>query len=451
MLFQFGRQLVVVALASGLALTAFGCSGDGASDDATGQTGEALDANEQPAFDFFVGKGLTTFQAAGIVGNLVQESNVSPTAVEPGGPGRGIAQWSVGGRWDSDANDNVVAYAAKQKESVYSLNLQLEFIWYELTTFGYGFSALKATTNVADAEYAFQRDYEVCGTCDQSNRLAYANAALAAYGAIPYGATYVAQSFPLATTTLKMTAGQVVPSSITLKNSGTKAWDSHTRIGTTQPRDRASAFADSTWISSSRAAAVTGTVAPGASYKFEFDLKAPEKVGTYDEFFGVVEEGVAWFGDPGQGGPLDSDIEVKIQVLPADGSDAGEETSEDGGTVAVVLPDGGVDEPASSSTADEPASSTDGDARNGSQSGGCSVSAVGASTNDRQKDASALLAFVALGVALVARSRRSFRSRAIALAQEGLDRDGLSTHAEKHFREQVRERLRWCADKSGYF
>lgn len=408
MLFQFGRKLVIGALATGLAVTAFGCSGNGGSEDATGQTGEALDANEQPAFDFFVGKGLTTFQAAGIVGNLVQESNVSPTAVEAGGPGRGIAQWSVGGRWDTDSNDNAVSYAAKESMSVYSLDLQLDFIWYELTTFGYGFSALKATTNVTDAEYAFQRDYEVCGTCDQTNRLTYAKAALAAYGAIPYGASYVAQSFPLATTTLKMTEGQVIPSYITLKNSGTKSWDSNTRIGTTQPRDRASAFADSTWISSSRAAAVVGTVAPGASYKFEFDLKAPMKVGTYDEFFGVVEEGVAWFGDPGEGGPVDSDIEVKIQVLPGDGSDAGEATSEDGGKVAVLLPDGGVEDttPTDPNTPTDPAS-TDADAQNGSQGGGCSVSAVGAGTKDGQKDSSALFALIGLGLVLASRSRRN--------------------------------------------
>ncbi len=412
MLVSIVRRVALVALASGLALDVFGCSGTGGSEDATGQTGEALDANEQPAFDFFVGKGLTTYQAAGIVGNLVQESNVSPTAVEAGGPGRGIAQWSVGGRWDTDANDNVVAYAAKQKESVYSLNLQLEFIWYELTTFGYGYAALRATTNVTDAEYAFQRDYEVCGTCDQTNRLNYAKAALAAYGAIPYGATYVAQSFPLATTTLKMTAGQVIPSYITLKNSGTKTWDSSTRIGTTEPRDRASAFADSTWISSSRAAAVSGTVAPGAEYKFEFDLKAPTKPGTYDEFFGVVQEGVAWFGDPGEGGPVDTDLEVKIQVLPGDGTDAGEETEADGGKVVgnETSADGGeLSTSGETSTPDQPAANAD--AQNGSQSGGCSVSTT------HEKDSSAPFWIFGVGVAVLSRARRrgSLRTRTLRL------------------------------------
>ncbi|MEO7109116.1 MAG: phage tail tip lysozyme [Polyangiaceae bacterium] len=405
MLVHLARRAAVLALAVGLAVSAFGCSGtDSSSDGATGQSEDALDANEKPAFDFFVGKGLTTFQAAGIVGNLVQESNVDPTAVQSGGPGRGIAQWSTGGRWDSDANDNAVAYAAKQKESVESLNLQLEFIWYELSTFGYGLSALRATTNVTDAEFAFQRDFEVCGTCDQTNRLTYAKAALAAYGAIPYGATYVDQSFPLATATLKMKAGEVIPSYITLKNSGTKPWDSNTRLGTTQPRDRVSAFADSTWVSPSRASEVSGTVAPGGTFKFEFDLKAPAKVGKYDEFFGVVQEGVAWFGDPGQGGPVDSNIEVKIQVVPADGTDGGVDDSDDGGTV--IGPDGGVEPQSGAPSTDDPAN---GDTQNGSNGGGCSVSSGRAGHEDHkghEKDSQGLFMIVGLGVAILARGSR---------------------------------------------
>ena len=99
-----------------------------------------------------------------------------------------------------------------------------------------------------------------------------------------------------------MKAGQTIASYITLKNSGTKAWDAKTRLGTTKPRDRASVFADSSWIAPNRPAGVTGTVAPGSSYKFKFNLHAPSKTGTYYEYFGVLEEGVHWFSDAGQGG-----------------------------------------------------------------------------------------------------------------------------------------------------
>src|SRR5215467_10965441 len=99
--------------------------------------------NDQPAFEFFIGKGLTNFQAAGIVGNLDQESGVDPGSVQyGGGPGRGIAQWSVGGRWDTSHNANAIWYAGQRGESLWSLNLQLEFIWWELTNEGYGFADL---------------------------------------------------------------------------------------------------------------------------------------------------------------------------------------------------------------------------------------------------------------------------------------------------------------------
>jgi MYXO-CTERM domain-containing protein len=134
-------------------------------------------------------------------------------------------------------------------------------------------------------------------------------------GPVDWAAQYVGQSFPLASTALTMVEGQTIPSYIELKNVGAKAWDSKTRIGTTQPRDRSSAFADSGWPGPNRPAAVVGSVAPGQSYKFQFDLHAPDKPGNYLEYFGVVEEGVSWFSDPGQGGPPDNDLEVQINVV----------------------------------------------------------------------------------------------------------------------------------------
>ena len=143
-------------------------------------------ANDKAAFDYLLGKGLANFQAAGIVGNLDQESGVDPLAVQSGGPGRGIAQWSVGGRWDTDANDNAMAYASQKGQSVDSLQLQLDFIWYELTTFsGYGLAALKASTDVSSATIAFQNDFEGCGACAQSTRIAYAQNVLSLYGNDP--------------------------------------------------------------------------------------------------------------------------------------------------------------------------------------------------------------------------------------------------------------------------
>ena len=142
-------------------------------------------SNDQIAFDYFVGKGLTQNQAAGIVGNLIQESGspINPYADQAGGPGMGIAQWSEGGRWDHDAGDNVVWYVAKSARSRYDLGGQLDFTWYELTTFsGYGLADLRASSSVDTATTVFMQTFERCGTCATSQRIAYAKDVLAKYG-----------------------------------------------------------------------------------------------------------------------------------------------------------------------------------------------------------------------------------------------------------------------------
>jgi hypothetical protein len=177
--------IALVAAVTALSLVACGqAAPDGDADGPhVDESSAALSANDKIAFDYFLAKGLTPVQASGVVGNLDQESNVDPAAVQPGGPGRGIAQWSVGGRWNHDAGDNAVAYAASHGKSVTSLGLQLDFIWFELTTFtGYGLAALKTATTVSAATLAFMTDFEACGTCLSSQRISYAQTALNAYG-----------------------------------------------------------------------------------------------------------------------------------------------------------------------------------------------------------------------------------------------------------------------------
>jgi hypothetical protein len=160
------------------------CVAETGDDESTAERDEAIteNANDKIAFDYFVAKGLTDVQAAGIVGNLDQESEMNPKAVQPGGPGRGIAQWSQGDRWNAASHDNVAWYAAKQGGSAWSLHTQLDFIWYELTTIGYGFDHLKAAKTITQAVTAFQDHFEMCGQCASSNRIAHAKAALAQFG-----------------------------------------------------------------------------------------------------------------------------------------------------------------------------------------------------------------------------------------------------------------------------
>jgi hypothetical protein len=143
----------------------------------------ALGNNAKTAFNFFVSKGLTKIQAAGVVGNLMQESSMRPTAVEfGGGPGRGIAQWSIGGRWNRGTK-SMVSFAAARGVDRWSLQAQLDFMWFELTTVpAFGLADLKSAGTLSRAVTVFQNKYEICGTCAQGKRLTYAQQALTDFG-----------------------------------------------------------------------------------------------------------------------------------------------------------------------------------------------------------------------------------------------------------------------------
>src|SRR5207245_1618093 len=90
-----------------------------------------------------------------------------------------------------------------------------------------------------------------------------------------YAAKYVAQSFPLATMAMVMATGEDAPAFLEMQNVGTATWDRNTRLATSNPRDRASVFASPKWLSPNRLTAVSGTVPPGQSFRFQFDFLAP--------------------------------------------------------------------------------------------------------------------------------------------------------------------------------
>ncbi len=163
--------ILLVTLLVGLAS---GCIDD-ETETAEDQAALSPSPNDQHAFNFFVGKGLSDIQAAGIIGNLDQESQMNPNAVQPNGVGHGVAQWSEPGRWD-----DLIVYANSIGQSPWSLDVQLAFVWRELPS--YGLTRLRTATDVATATIAFENDYEMCGNCAEASRINYARAALAAYG-----------------------------------------------------------------------------------------------------------------------------------------------------------------------------------------------------------------------------------------------------------------------------
>ncbi|NUO47676.1 MAG: hypothetical protein HOV80_02340 [Polyangiaceae bacterium] len=121
--------------------------------------------------------------------------------------------------------------------------------------------------------------------------------------------------------------GESFTARVTVRNTGSSPFDPSTSLGTTEPRDRESVFYDSTWPANNRPASVVSSVAPGAEHTFEFAMRAPAMAGTYQEHFGLVQEGLAWFGN--QGGPPDDAIELIVQVVdspsgPAAGAGGGQ-------------------------------------------------------------------------------------------------------------------------------
>lgn len=94
------------------------------------------------ALNYFVGKGLSREQAAGIVGNLMTESGLNTRALNPYSGAYGIAQW-LGSRKTALFNK----YGNNP-----TLDQQLDFIWHELnSSHSRGLRMLKGSSNVNDA------------------------------------------------------------------------------------------------------------------------------------------------------------------------------------------------------------------------------------------------------------------------------------------------------------
>jgi len=137
-------------------------AGTGATGGSAGGVNPATIAErEKTAYTFFFNKGLTPVQAAAIVGNLLTESGgaLDPAVKQGGGgPGRGIAQWTVNERWQ-----DLLDFAGKQNPPAnpITLGLQLDFLWHELQTTENGaLVALKKETTLPAATKTFMEKFE---------------------------------------------------------------------------------------------------------------------------------------------------------------------------------------------------------------------------------------------------------------------------------------------------
>lgn len=120
--------------------------------------------NEVITWNFLIGKGLTREQTAGIMGNLQQEHGFNTT-------GDGLAQWT-GGR----------KTALLSRPDPYSINTQLDFLWYELTgPYSSVLSHIRAQNSVEGSVRIFQNEFERCGICAESKRIQFAYNILASH------------------------------------------------------------------------------------------------------------------------------------------------------------------------------------------------------------------------------------------------------------------------------
>lgn len=140
-------------------------------------TGGGGTGNARTAMQFFINKGLTPAQAAGVVGNLQAESgpNLNISAVGDGGQAIGIAQWHP----DRRANFQR-AFGKPFSESTF--RDQLNFIWWEFqNTERSAFNRLKRTTTATQAAAVVDQYYERSSGAHRTKRMRYA-AALAPSG-----------------------------------------------------------------------------------------------------------------------------------------------------------------------------------------------------------------------------------------------------------------------------
>lgn len=141
--------------------------------------------NAKTAYLFFLSKGLTPEEVAAIIGNLAWESGgleLDPKVHQnDGGAGRGIAQWSVDGRWVT-----LNEWAANRVPPLDPLTIQaqLEFVWKEFHDDNYNGSwdHFKAAQGLSAKVNSFTDKYEQAGDKRYGERLELANQVLTMYG-----------------------------------------------------------------------------------------------------------------------------------------------------------------------------------------------------------------------------------------------------------------------------
>lgn len=137
------------------------------------------ESNAMYAMRYLIGNGFTKEQAAGIVGNLMQESgggtfDLGINATD--GTAQGIAQWQ-GSRLENLRNFQRDRFNGED-----TLDSQLAFLVYEMQDSEKGaYNQIKGTNNARDAAYATDKYYERSAGTERGKRMDYAQEAYNAF------------------------------------------------------------------------------------------------------------------------------------------------------------------------------------------------------------------------------------------------------------------------------
>lgn len=131
-----------------------------------------IKGSAEEAMNFFMSRGWTKEQSAGIVGNLIQESrNLDPTAWNPNENAQGLAQWTpVGNR------QQMIAERLGKPILQASFREQLEVIDWELKNKETKASAsLRKAKTASEAAIIIDAEYERSRGTERHERIRYAN------------------------------------------------------------------------------------------------------------------------------------------------------------------------------------------------------------------------------------------------------------------------------------
>lgn len=131
-------------------------------------TAGALTGIPRQVFVYLTEKGMTAEGAAAILGNLHQESGLSPTAVNPSSGAYGLCQWL------GDRKTGLENYARSKGVDPSDIETQIEFMWMEIDpsadkTYANqqisasDFEAMMNATDIERATHLFRRKFERCG------------------------------------------------------------------------------------------------------------------------------------------------------------------------------------------------------------------------------------------------------------------------------------------------